>query len=116
MPLQPEVLTWTALLGQWMQFAQAALTLPSDAQGERWRQSVTPIITLQAATFALGDLPRLPRAEWPLAFDKAELLISQHAGALKEIWQRKPPPSVREIIDDSLTALAAARQLRRGMS
>ena len=111
MPLDPEALTWTALLGQWMHFAQGSLALPANEQGQRWRDSVAAIINLQAVTFALGDLCRLPQREWPLALDKADMIITEHTAALDRIWRIETPTSVREIIDDARTALESARRL-----
>ena len=52
MPFDPEALTWTGLLTQWVQFAQATLALPDEAEGPRWRASTPAIINLQAVTFA----------------------------------------------------------------
>jgi hypothetical protein len=114
MSLEPETLTWTALLGQWIDFARGALALPDDAAGRAWKQSVTPVIELQAVTFALGDLGRLPAHEHAVALDKANILIDRAAAALGHIWSEEPTPaSVREIILDARTAHAAAVEAHR---
>lgn len=102
MSFQPDALTWTGLLARWIEFARSSVALPNDAEGERWRSSVAPIITLQAVTFALGDLDRLPAEERPLARDKAEMLIEQHVGQLEVIWRGVSlPPMLLELVEDA---------------
>ena len=111
-PLHPEALTWTALLGQWMDFARASVALPPDAEGDAWRAAVPAIITLQAVTFALADFARLPAPERPLARDKAEILINDSAAGLISAWEGIcVPESVREIEADARKALSAAALL-----
>ena len=108
-PLRPEVLTWTALLSRWIEFAQASLALPDDATGEAWRRSVPHVINLQAVTFALGDLATLPPEERGLARDKAEVLIDRSEHGLRDVWSLEAlPPSLAEILDDARLALHAA--------
>ena len=104
--LHPETLTWTALLAKWMQFAQASLSLPDDAEGDSWRNSVTAVIHLQAVTFALADLNVLSVADRPLACDRAELLINENTQRLQEVWHNQElPESLQEIIRDARLAL-----------
>ena len=105
MPFDPEALTWTGLLTQWVQFAQATLALPDKAEGPRWRASTPAIINLQAVTFALADLDRLPADEQALALDRAELLIHSASRQLDEIWENNPTAALREIAHDARTAL-----------
>jgi hypothetical protein len=108
-PLRPESLTWTALLGRWIEFAQASLAIPPEADGERWRASVPSIINLQAVTFALAEVPQLPAPERALALDKAELLIGSHRGKLTSIWpEGRMTTALRELCDDASIALAHA--------
>lgn len=108
-PLNSEILTWTALLTQWMDFARAALSMPDDAEGECWRESVTSIINLQAVTFALADLMRLEDDDRPLARDRAAVLIREHAGRLDQIWRGRPMPDhLMEMIGDAQSALEVA--------
>ncbi len=105
----PELLTWTALLGKWVDFAQASLALPQDAEGKRWRQSVVPIINLQAVTFALADLELLIPADRAVARDKAAILVEKAAEDLQAIWDRSPQPELlMEILKDARLALAGA--------
>jgi len=99
-------LTWTTLLGKWVEFAQASLASPDEADGDRWRESVTSVINLQAVTFALGDLGQLPAHERSLARDKAEMLIADAAGTLRRVWFGAPmPESLLEMLDDARATL-----------
>src|SRR5437870_11456667 len=108
MPLQPEALTWTALLSQWVKFAQASAALPKDASGERWRASVPAVINLQAVTFALADLDRVPADEHALARDKAEMLITENADKLRRAWEGVARSlELEEIIAEAQKALRA---------
>src|SRR5690606_37986826 len=45
-PDDGSAMTWATLLGGWFQFAQRAVALPADAQGQRWKDSVAPAIGL----------------------------------------------------------------------
>ena len=102
MSLRPDALTWTALLSKWIEFAQSSVALPDDAEGQRWRKCVPSIITLQAVTFALGDLERLPTEERPLARDKAEILIRDHLRRIETVWRGVGlPPMLLEIVEDA---------------
>lgn len=103
---RPDVLTWAGLLGRWIEFAQASVALPHDADGERWRKSITPIINLQAVTFALGDLTQLDQPDRPHGRDRAAVLIRECTSALFEAWAGQAlPPMVREVMDDADNAL-----------
>ena len=107
--LRPEILTWSALLAQWMDFARASLSLPEEGEGGRWRGSVAPIVNFQAVTFALADLARIAGADRPLARDRAAVLIERSAGELQTIWAGQPwPETLAEICADARAALAAA--------
>lgn len=104
----PEPLTWTALLAQWVRFAQASLALPEEVQGDRWRASVPAVINLQAVTFALADLDRLKPDERALALDRAEILIRSNAAEIDSIWNQQMPSSLSEIARDAHLALKTA--------
>ena len=109
-PLHPETLTWTALLGKWIEFAQTSVALPRDAEGDRWRASVAPIVNLQAVTFALAELGDLPEVDRPLARDKAEMLIMENESTLETIWTASGlPDSLTEITSDARLALAVTQ-------
>lgn len=116
-PLNPEALTWTGLLAQWVRFAQASLALPKDQAGDadRWRASVPAVINLQAVTFALADLGRLPADERAVALDKAEMLINDNAQQLERIWREgSRSPALDEICADARAALQAATKKNPG--
>ncbi len=99
------VLTWAALLGKWTQFAQAAVALPTDGEGGRWRDAVPAIITLQAVTHALGELDELDHDERPVAIDRAEILCRESVARLNELWRGESlPEEVGELITDSRIA------------
>jgi hypothetical protein len=107
--LRPDALTWTVLLSKWVEFAQASLALPEEAEGPRWRDSVPAVINLQAVTFALADLARLPEADRPLARDRADLLIRDSVQQLREAWRSVPMPEpILEMADDARDALEVA--------
>ncbi|MEO0512164.1 MAG: hypothetical protein AAF108_04625 [Planctomycetota bacterium] len=105
----PDTQTWSALLGKWTEFAQASLALPETAEGQRWKDAVTPIITLQACAQALAEVDGLDADERAYGLDKAEILIRQNARSLHTIWQGEPlPAEVSELIDDARRARSAA--------
>jgi hypothetical protein len=106
--MNTNAMTWTALLGKWVEFAQASLALPHDAEGERWRQSVPAIIHLQAVTFALDELDQLPSSEQPYAHDMASVMIDDNVSTLESIWaDAESPQSIKEVIADARDALKA---------
>lgn len=105
------VLTWSALLGKWTEFAQAALALPKDGEGGLLRASVPDIIGLQAITHAMGELDTLTReGERALALDRAAVGIRAHGASLDRVWAgRALHPELRALVDDAFDALAAAK-------
>jgi hypothetical protein len=111
-------LTWPALLAHWTSVAQASVALPKNAEGERWRSAVAPVIGLQAVTFALADLDRLAAgAEEELpgaraaAIDKAEVIVRLHATELHGLWRGEAMPGELDaIVSDARLALGAARE------
>jgi len=102
-------LTWQALLSNWVEFARAAVVLPESPHGERWRASVSPLITLQAVAHALGEVDAMPETDRTVALDKAELLLHQSTSELDDAWRGTTlPGGIREAIDDAQAALAEA--------
>ena len=87
-------LTWTVLLGRWIEFAKSALALPDDAEGRRLRDSVGDIIMLQAVWFALQNLDELDDAERAVGLDRAQLLIDKHGGVIRDRWRNREMPSM----------------------
>ncbi|MHC4910429.1 MAG: hypothetical protein ACYTF9_11985 [Planctomycetota bacterium] len=107
--LRPDILTWTGLLARWMEFAKASLALPADGDGDAWRASVQGIITLQAVTFALGDLEDLEADERALARDRAEILIDDALQAIAAAWLHDDTPgTILDMAADARDALEAA--------
>ncbi len=102
-------LTWAALLASWTDFAKAAVALPKNPEGDRWRRTVPSVIELQAATCALGDLRRLPARDRYAALDTAEALITRRAAQLNKLWDEGPPEQVVELILDAHSAASVAR-------
>lgn len=99
--MNTEALTWTALLGQWVEFARGAMALPDTAEGDAMRASVVDIITLQAVWFSLRDLDKLERDEQLLGLDRAELLIDKHESSIRNRWAKIMPEKLEELIQDA---------------
>jgi len=97
--------TWASLLAGWVQFAQSAVALPEGEEGDRWRASIAPAIGLHALSMALAELHTLDPAERPLAMDKAEIGIKEHASGINTAWISEPmPESLSELINDAKSA------------
>lgn len=106
-PADGDKLTWIALLGQWVEFAQSALALPDDVDGRRLQDSVADIIMLQAVWYALRHLEELPRQQRAVGIDRAQLLIDKHAQSLMRRWPNQMMPArLHEIIEDANNLLA----------
>lgn len=103
--LNPQALTWTALLGQWVEFARSAMALPDSEEGDAMRASVVDIITLQAVWFSLRDLDKLERDEQLLGLDRAEVLIEKHESAIRNRWAENIPEKLEEMIQDARNQL-----------
>lgn len=101
--------SWTTLLAGWTDFARSASALPEEGGGGRWKRSVAPAIALHAVSMALAELITIDPEERPLAMDRAEMTIREHAAALNEVWRAEPmPESLTELIDDARLAWEAA--------
>lgn len=96
-------LTWAVLLGRWIEFAQAAVALPNDDAGQRWRASVPDLIGLQAVWFALQHLDELDRPQQAVGLDRAAVLIEQHRANLEQRFGADLPPAVAELLQDALS-------------
>lgn len=104
-PISHDPTTWATLLAGWVHYAQSAVALPDTEQGQRWKDSVAPTIALHAHAMALGEIDKLDPEERPLAMDKSELSIKEHAAALNQIWRGEPmPESISELIQDAKDA------------
>lgn len=108
-PSTPDNTTWAALLAGWVHYAQRAVALPDTEEGQRWKDSVAPTIALHAHAMALGEIEKLDPEERPLAMDRAELGIKEHASALNDIWRSEPMPgAIIELIEDAKHAWEVA--------
>lgn len=108
--LNTRSLTWTAVLGRWVDFARSAVALPDDATGQAMKASVPDIIMLQAVWFALQDLSELPADQRALGIDRAAVLIERHRSAIERRWRRDAwPGTLSELVRDveQLQALRA---------
>jgi len=93
-----------------MEFARAAVSLPEDGDGERWRRSIVPIISLHAVTMALGELELLPEVDRPFARDRAAVVVADANTALRAAWRSEPmPDSIVTLRNDAIDALETAR-------
>jgi hypothetical protein len=107
--LDPDALSWAALLGQCTDYARATSTLGEDDDDGRWRAGTASVVALHAVVFALRQLDRVDEPERPLARDRAAVLIREHVGRLDEIWRAVPmPDSLLQLHDDARTALDRA--------
>ncbi|MDG2423984.1 MAG: hypothetical protein P8M22_08400 [Phycisphaerales bacterium] len=102
---QPEFVSWAALLGRWMDFARASAALPRTPEGDQWRSSVSPMITLQAVTFALSELEQVDAAERMLGWDRGEMLCEEAIEQLDQIWGPAAPPEIIEVVEQAEAAL-----------
>jgi len=113
-PLDTDRLTWAVLLGHFVDVSRAAIGLPDDAEGNRLRDSVPHLITLQAVRFALEQLERLPAEQRALGIARAGLLIDQSSQGLAKRWGDEPlPDAIQEMIDDAKDQWDAASQIER---
>jgi len=100
-----EPVSWSTLLAGWISFAQSAVALPNDEQGQRWRDSVAPTIGLHALAMALSEIDKVDPEERPLAMDKSEIAIKAHLSELNAIWRGESmPESIIELIEDAKDA------------
>ncbi len=66
-------------------------------------------MSLQAVTFALGDLAAIPEIDRPLARDRADLAVTEAAGALDRIWKgEEMPEGLLEVAADARRAVELA--------
>lgn len=103
-------LSWAVLLNQWVGLARSAVALGADEQSQALRKLVPDIIMLQAVTFALLDLQRLPLAEQQLGCLRAAWLIDRHEQIIRQHWPagHSLPTQIEELITQARTACAKA--------
>ena len=103
--LQPESLSWAALLGKWMDFAKASTVLPTTGEGGQWRDSIAPMITLQGITFAMSEMEQVEASQRLFGWDRGELLVDQARIELDECWGPDLPQSILETIQCAESSL-----------
>ena len=80
-----EPIAWIALVARWVEVARASRAIPSaDA---RLRDSIAPLIAIEATTAALGELASVAEHERAHARDLAEISIRKAAEELDRLWR-----------------------------
>ncbi len=98
----PEAVGWTMLLAQGVELAKATRALPQDATGERWRDTVGPLVTCQAIRYALGLVEHLEVSERPLARDLAAVSLRDAATSLDALWRGESmPEAVLAVVEEA---------------
>lgn len=109
MPVESDTDAWTALLAQATQLAAASRAWPRDAEGDRLRASVTPLVQLQAVRIAMSQVQRLPPASRAYARDQADVLVRRSCEALRQAWHGEPmPPWMLDVMADARESIAAS--------
>lgn len=99
---------WTALLAHAMQLAKAARAWHGE-DGDRLRESVAPLVQLQAVAIAMEQLGRLAVAHRAFARDQADVLLQRSCERLREVWHGEPmPDGVLQAMSDARRAFANA--------
>lgn len=107
--LQPDAVSWAALLAQCTDYARATAALGDAPEDARWREATPSVVALHAVGFALRQMDRLEEDERPLARDRASVLVREHVARLDELWRGVPmPESLLDLQDGVRTALERA--------
>ena len=85
-----EPIAWIALVARWTELARASRAIP--AENTRLRDSVAPLIAIEANSAALGQLARVPEDERAHARDLAEISIRGAAAELDRLWRGEEWP------------------------
>lgn len=85
-----EPIAWVALVARWVEVARASRAIPPGH--ERLRDSIAPLIAIEANTAALAELARIPEPDRAHARDLAELSIRAAAGDLDRLWRGEEWP------------------------
>ncbi|RLS25421.1 MAG: hypothetical protein DWH74_01285 [Planctomycetota bacterium] len=113
---QLEPIAWIALVARWVEIARASRAIP--AENSRLRETVAPLIALEATTAALGELTRLPESERAHARVLAEITVRNCATEFDRLWNDCDPSADSDpraedfsrLLDDALAD--AQRALR----
>lgn len=105
-------LSWPLLLAKWTEYAKAAVALPRTEEGDRERNSVPAVIALQAATFALSEIHRLPTDERLLGIERADYTVRERSAELDQLWRGHPmPDAMLDLLTDASRAVQFASTL-----
>lgn len=93
-----------------MKFAQAALALPAQNEGIRWRASVSPLIGLHAISMALQEIDRLSQEDRVLSLERAAVQIRLYAIEINRAWHGiELPIRIQGLLSEAHAALQSAR-------
>ncbi|MHC4994657.1 MAG: hypothetical protein ACYTGQ_06330 [Planctomycetota bacterium] len=110
--LEPEKLTWAALLGRWIEFAKSSVALPDDGAGRAFKAVVPDIIGLQAVCMALGEADQLEPDQRALGLDRARILVEKHAAHIAERFEGQDVPSgLGALVADAHAAILEAEAI-----
>jgi hypothetical protein len=102
-------LSWPLLLAKWTEYAKAAVALPRTEEGDRERDSVPAVIALQATTFALSEIHRLPTDERLLGIERADYTVRERSAELDKLWRGHPmPDAMLDLLTDASRAVQFA--------
>lgn len=105
-------LSWPLLLAKWTEYAKAAVALPRTEEGDRERHSVPAVIALQATTFALSEIHRLPTDERLLGIERADYTVRERSAELDRLWRGHPmPEAMLDLLTDARQAVQFASTL-----
>ncbi len=105
-------LSWPLLLAKWTEYAKAAVALPRTEEGDRERNSVPAVIALQATTFALSEIHRLPTDERLLGIERADYTVRERSAELDQLWRGHPmPDAMLDLLTDASRAVQFASTL-----
>lgn len=100
---------WTVLLAHAMQLAKAARAWSGSAEGERMRESVGPLVQLQAVAIAMSRLGDVAASHRAYARDQADVLLQRACESLRTTWGGEPMPEpVLQAMSDARQAIANA--------
>lgn len=100
---------WTALLAHAMHLAKASRAWGGSAEGERMRESVAPLVQLQAVAIAMRQLGGLAPSSRAYARDQADVLLQRACESLRATWHGDPMPGpVLQAMSDARQAIANA--------
>jgi hypothetical protein len=89
-PDQLDPISWIALVARWVEVARASRAIAGEHP--RLRDSIAPLIAIEANTAALHELTRIAEPDRAHARALAELSIRSAAGELDRLWRGEEWP------------------------